>query len=75
MNYLIRSFEHEFTRVCWWGPNRCGYTEKLEEAGRYSGEEAAEIVTAANIVSENEKIVREAWAHLEKPMKGTVDDE
>ena len=42
-DYVIWSFEHE----AWWGPNRCGYTDHLNEAGRYTAEEAGDIVTAS----------------------------
>ena len=39
-DYVIWSFEHQ----AWWAPNRCGYTAKLDEAGRYKRDEAASIV-------------------------------
>ena len=48
--FLIWSIEH----TAWWRPGRCGYTCKLEEAGRYSRAEAADIVEHANIASFNE---------------------
>lgn len=41
MKYLIWSFEHD----AWWAPDRRGYTEDIEKAGRYSKDEAGEIVT------------------------------
>ncbi len=37
--YLIWSNE----RRLWWRPNRCGYTIRIEEAGRYSREDALRI--------------------------------
>jgi hypothetical protein len=37
--YVIWSHEH----VAWWKPNRSGYTPVLEDAGRYTMEEAADI--------------------------------
>ena len=37
MKYVIWSFEH----MRWWGPNFRGYVERIEDAGRYSLEEAA----------------------------------
>lgn len=37
--YLIWSHEHN----AWWGPNQSGYTTDVEQAGRYSFDEAAEI--------------------------------
>ena len=40
MNYVIWSFEHE----AWWRPNKRGYTDQLNEAGRYTAEEAGMIV-------------------------------
>jgi hypothetical protein len=41
--YVIWSFEHRQ----WWRADRQGYTEHLSEAGRYSAEEAGDIVTGA----------------------------
>ena len=34
--YLIWSNEHN----AWWGPDRCGYRQSIEQAGRYSLPEA-----------------------------------
>jgi hypothetical protein len=39
-DFVIWSWEH----VGWWRPNHCGYTEELNDAGRYSFEEASKIV-------------------------------
>jgi hypothetical protein len=44
--WLIWSNEHR----AWWGPGRHGYTTLTDRAGRYSRQEAAEIVGQANIV-------------------------
>jgi hypothetical protein len=41
--YLIWSHEHG----AWWRPNRCGYAQRLSEAGRYSRAEALLICTRA----------------------------
>jgi len=41
---VIWSEEHQ----AWWSPSRSGYTRSLADAGRYSAEEAQEIVTGAN---------------------------
>jgi hypothetical protein len=41
--YLIWSFEHR----AWWGPDECGYTEDLAQAGRYSADDAGRIVTGS----------------------------
>lgn len=38
--YLIWSHEHDQ----WWRPNREGYTPRIEEAGRYTFDEVAEVV-------------------------------
>lgn len=43
--WLIWSIEHS----AWWKPNSNGYTEKREEAGRYSEKAAKDIVRRANI--------------------------
>jgi hypothetical protein len=32
----------------WWGPNRCGYYENIDDAGRYTREEAESIVLASD---------------------------
>ena len=40
MSYVIWSHEHR----AWWGPHHCGYTQELTKAGRYTHEEAADIV-------------------------------
>ena len=44
MNWLIWSNEHS----AWWGPNRRGYVQDRNEAGRYTHQEAEEIVHSAN---------------------------
>lgn len=38
--YVIWSHEHK----AWWGPDHCGYTEDLTQAGRYTLAEAGAIV-------------------------------
>lgn len=43
MNYLIWSNEHR----AFWGPVRCGYTTDHVKAGRYTREQATEIVREA----------------------------
>lgn len=43
MRYLIWSNEHQ----AWWGPVRWGYTTEISKAGRYSREQAVEIVREA----------------------------
>ena len=40
MMFVIWSWEHN----AWWASNRQGYTEQLDRAGRYSFDEAAEVV-------------------------------
>ncbi len=42
--WLVWSIEH----TGWWLPNHHGYTGRVDLAGRYSYEEALEIVTGAN---------------------------
>lgn len=43
-NWLIWSIEHNG----WWKPAQFGYTQKKDEAGRYSFEQARKIVASAN---------------------------
>lgn len=56
MKYLIWSFEHRM----WWAANRCGYKHTVSEAGRYTAEEAVEII--ADSVMREEIPVREGDA-------------
>ena len=54
--WLVWSIEHQ----AWWKPNRSGYTQKKEEAGRYEFYEAWSIVLSANEFSKenpNESMV------------------
>ncbi len=46
--FVIWSYEHE----AWWRPDRCGYVTELAGAGRYSAEEAGEIVTDSVLLGE-----------------------
>lgn len=43
--WLVWSNEHE----AWWGPNRCGYTQKMNDAGRYTFAEAVQICSVRSI--------------------------
>jgi hypothetical protein len=43
--YLIWSNQHGM----WWGPDRCGYTRVIDGAGRYTKEEAEEIVRKCTV--------------------------
>jgi len=56
MDYLIWSYEHN----SWWASNHRGYTEKIEEAGQYSAQEAGDIVTSSIMMEEI--AVPEFWA-------------
>lgn len=40
MRYLIFSKKHSKGIAMWWGHNAAGYTNNLDEAGRYSKDEA-----------------------------------
>lgn len=39
MSYLVWSNEHN----AWWRGNRCGYTQHMDKAGRYTRKEAIQI--------------------------------
>jgi len=56
MAYLIWSYEHN----SWWAPNHRGYTPEFDEAGRYSAQEAGDIVTQSIMM--DELVVPEFWA-------------
>lgn len=53
MEYLIWSIEHG----AWWRPNRCGYTLRVQDAGRYTREDAAQIVKDANVIKFHECLI------------------
>jgi hypothetical protein len=50
---VIWSIEHD----AWWGPGRRGYTRELAAAGRYTRQEALEILERANLVKVNECLI------------------
>jgi hypothetical protein len=52
-DYLIWSIEHN----AWWRPAKCGYTQTLSEAGRYSLLDAGDILMRANLVKVNECMI------------------
>jgi hypothetical protein len=43
-SYIVWSNEHR----SFWAPNRCGYTGRIEKAGRYTKEQAETICRGAN---------------------------
>lgn len=47
-DYLIHSKKHTGSIALWWGPDRCGYTNDIDYAGRYTHEEALEICKPGN---------------------------
>lgn len=46
--YLVWSNQHRM----WWRANHSGYTEFIEEAGRYSRADAEKIVTSATLAGQ-----------------------
>lgn len=69
MRFLIWSFEHD----AWWAPNRCGYTTDISKAGRYSKEDAGDIVTSSVWCEEIailEAVVDELGAPTKDPFEG-----
>jgi hypothetical protein len=51
--YVIWSIEH----TAWWGPDRCGYSETLMDAGVDTRAEARAICDDANVVGVNEAMI------------------
>jgi hypothetical protein len=45
--FLVWSYEHR----AWWGPNERGYTNAIVAAGRYTAEQALDIVYGANAIT------------------------
>ena len=43
MFYICRTTEYVGNGLVWWRPKSCGYTSYIEEAGKYTEEEAKEI--------------------------------
>lgn len=57
--YLIESMEHTIgNNVAWWKPYHLGYTQNVNEAGRYSESEAREICEKAG--PKNERMWKES---------------
>lgn len=52
--YYIWSYEHN----AWWKPDRRGYVVDLKGAGKYTKQEAKEILDGANLVDINETAVK-----------------
>lgn len=46
--FVIWSYEHR----AWWMPDRCGYTNSLDAAGRYDADVAGDIVTGSVLIGE-----------------------
>lgn len=72
--YFIRSYEHQLGGrfAMWWGPNECGYTQSLDEAGLYSKEEADEICERANYGLINKNEPNEVAYPAEEVLAGSV---
>ena len=62
MLFLIWSWEHR----AWWAPNHRGYTVNVDEAGRYTVEEAARIVVDHWPPGEEVAVI-EGWAKTQGP--------
>lgn len=60
--YYIYSFEHG----AWWKPNKNGYTDSLDKAGKYTKEEAYKMCAFANWVSLEEVPVAVAYFEYQK---------
>jgi len=61
--YLIWSFTHGQ----WWYSDRCGYTDDIEQAGRYNAREAGEIATQSIMC--DSIAVHEQLARIDGPPK------
>lgn len=57
--YVIWSFEHE----AWRGPDHRGYVLDLKDAGRYSAQDAGEIVTSSVMLDEVAIVAQLAEMH------------
>lgn len=45
--YYIECMERQTDFISWWKPNRTGYTYNLNEAGKYTWDEARQIIEQA----------------------------
>lgn len=54
--FMVWSIEHD----AWWAPNHSGYVQDPKEAGRYSFDEAIDIVQGANAHPRTQGIPNEA---------------
>ena len=63
--FVIWSWEHH----SWWAPNRQGYAEHLEQAGRYSFQEAADIVVGYIPAGEEVAVLEAEAIHRGQPKR------
>lgn len=72
MRYLIWSFHHGL----WWGPNQNGYVHSVAIAGKYTAEEAMEIlcndVVRRNMPVHAEGARDDAWPAKQATREGTL---
>jgi hypothetical protein len=63
--HVILSLKHsggDF--LTWWGPNRCGYTHSLQQAGHYSAWEAGKIEASCHDGHRSSVAIHSDLAHL-----------
>lgn len=66
--WLVWSNEHKQ----WWSPARCGYTNLRSEAGRYSLEEAIDIVERSNCHLQDQDAPDEALVPEDNDFLGRI---
>ena len=75
MRFLVWSNEHRM----WWRGNHRGYTQFIDEAGRYSRDEAGRIVAKATLdgaltVRRTNPVTDEAYSQLSEVMVVAPED-
>ena len=70
MKFLILTRRHVGDFLLWWGPNRCGYTANVDEAGRYDESEGSHLIRR----DDGEVLVEESVA-LAKTWRAVHSDE
>ena len=67
--FVIWNWEHQ----AWWAPDQQGYTEQLAQAGRYTFDEAAEIIIGHIPAGEEVAMVEAEALQTGIPIKDFVD--